>query len=635
METALVVCPHPEGLDVLKRIRSTRRLVVATDDPRVERCARSADGIADVTTLDRGESFWLVASDVKAIIERLEEWLASLDPSMPVEAVTWAGTIEGGLLGQRVQTGLLAIRSYQDLFRTLDVREVHAIADPDDDWDSEVLAAVARAQAIPLSLYKRSALRTAIRAFSRSVRPFGQAVYVAARELTLGFPRVRANDVQALVDGAVVFQLCSSARKHVDNVKYLMAALVDRGQRAVALCWTASDRFGSPSAAQHLSREGLDAVALERLGSLRRLAAIGWRVVNMAIRGHRRRGDLNAIVYRGVPLGPVIGESLRHFFVAVLPARLRYAAALGASLAGARPKAIKPWGGADLYEGRLALRLTAAAGARYVNYWVGSGMPGWPYLATDRPPDLFLAKSAAESDIVKHAYQIGDSRIAVVGQPRWTDATAFESHHSRTESRRRFNAPLDGAFYVGVDLGGTARGYRSRREQVDQLVAVLEAARSAPSMIVLLKPHPGHSFDHLMPYVKEAQARQVVVLPKASAVDHFLNAIDVVVTKYSTLLLEAALWKRCGIAALFDGEERFRVFGDLAAVAPSPADLRELLARIARDADFRRCWIAARLKAQAAELPRYYTQAPGEAAAVAAEAVIRHIDLATRAAARG
>jgi hypothetical protein len=631
METCLIVCWDPTGIAALHRCRSTRPFVVASDDPRVQESARRMPGVAQVTYIERDESFWTVASDVKAVIARVDEWLGSLDRSLPQEMLAWAGSVEGGLTGQRVQDALLLIRSYQHLFRSFDVREVQAIVDPRAAWEADVLQVCARAMSLPVARHNTGILGAWKTRAWRFLMPLAKAAYLLMREVMLGAARSAGQRADAGLDAAIVFQVCSSLQKHVDNAKYLMVALVSRGERAVGLCWGAGDWSGGPSGVDQLRAAGLSAVGLERFVSARDVLGSLWRAAVTFARGRRRRRLLDSLEYEGVPLAPLLAESIRHFMIAVLPARLRYARAFEACLGRARPAAIKPWGGGDSFEGKLALRLThAASGSMYIHYWVGAGMPGWPYTDPAYSPEVFLAKSASEAPLAKAEYGLDDPQVHVVGQARWAHLSGFDTLHAVVASRRHLALPPDGTLYVGLDTGAAVRGFQSRREQVDQLVTVLNAAREAPGMVVAIKAHPGHAIDHLLPFIESHKSKNIVVLPRAASVEHFLNAVDVVVTKYSTLILEAALLGRCPIAAILDGETRFTPFGELPAVVTSSGELHTLLTGLASDRDALDLWTTAERLRHTALLPYFYHQASTPAPDLAAEAIIQHLELRGR-----
>ena len=95
MEICLIICRNPSGLSTFKRFKSERPVIVASDDPRVQETARMMPGVVDVTYIEKGESFWTVATDVKIILGRIDEWLSSLNPSLPKEVLAWGTNVEG------------------------------------------------------------------------------------------------------------------------------------------------------------------------------------------------------------------------------------------------------------------------------------------------------------------------------------------------------------------------------------------------------------------------------------------------------------------------------------------------------------------------------------------------------------
>jgi hypothetical protein len=177
---------------------------------------------------------------------------------------------------------------------------------------------------------------------------------------------------------------------------------------------------------------------------------------------------------------------------------------------------------------------------------------------------------------------------------------------------------------VGFDPNCALRGYQSAREQAELTECLLAAARQAPSIVLVVKPHPAYPIDHLSSLFAAAPTN-VIVLPRQSPLSHFLNAMDLMVSKYSTLLLEAALMRRIAMPVILDGDMRFRVFGDLAPVITEPSILTGLLVRLASEPMFRTTWMTENLHRQESHLQRNYLPQPGpNPAARAAAAILAH-----------
>ena len=79
---------------------------------------------------------------------------------------------------------------------------------------------------------------------------------------------------------------------------------------------------------------------------------------------------------------------------------------------------------------------------------------------------------------------------------------------------------------------------------------------------------------------------------------HALNAADLLITKFSTIALEAMLFKRPVVSILLDGEERFRIYGDAVERANSLEALNEILTMMVSDASRRAAWVENQMKNQ-------------------------------------
>jgi CDP-glycerol glycerophosphotransferase (TagB/SpsB family) len=295
---------------------------------------------------------------------------------------------------------------------------------------------------------------------------------------------------------------------------------------------------------------------------------------------------------------------------------------LAAVLPHVHPIALKLSGGPESFEGKTALRLLACRADTLVfHYWVGTA-PEWPYADGQNKIDLFLAKGPNETRHAAHDYALIPSRIVITGQGRFSPPTSTGAAPTQAESRRYLGLPTDGQRYIGFDPNGALRGYYSVREQTEMTVALLCIARRHPRFIVVVKPHPSYPIDHLTPLLAEAALANVYVMPRRSPVNHFLNAVELVVTKFSTLMLEAALADRVAVSALFDGEDRFKIYGDLPKIVRSPCELESLLDRLS-DERFFEFWHNEQLERQKALLPGFYYQTDRPSVELAADAVVR------------
>jgi hypothetical protein len=587
-------------------------------------------GVQKVLFLEKTESFYTVAADVVLLQAEIEEWMSAfLQPGAGIysETVAWGKNVEGGLLTQRLQDALLLIRFDQQLLDESKADELHVIAEPESVWDDRVIAQVALSRGCPVFIHRAGAVRVWVSDCLARLRPWAVGTYFLLNVLRLGGGRLFKR-APADCEGRIIFQLSSSWRKHVENVAPLMKALRARGEEPLAVCWVASERFYRKSAAVQLTLEGLNAVQLERWVRLRDIAASIAQSAGIALRvrhSSRSGSKWSNLRAYGVPLAPLLQESLSHLLIAELPQRIRIQRALAACFENARPRAFKPWAGPESFDGQAALRILRATGRPFVfHYWLGASLE-WPYADTRHSPDLFLAVGPYEARHAQNDYVLTGQQIVIVGQARYTGYSEFAASHSPSESRRKLGLALNGRRYIGFDPNCAIRGYQSAREQFDMATALLEAARRVPGLVIVVKPHPSYPIDHLRPLFDAAALPNVAILSRSAPLMHFLNSIDVIVTKYSTLILEAALMDRVSIAALFNSDPRFRVYGNMPEFVNSPAELTALAERIgADDAAFRE-WRGSRAARQAALLPDFYMKTQQQPSMLAADAILAHI----------
>jgi hypothetical protein len=79
---------------------------------------------------------------------------------------------------------------------------------------------------------------------------------------------------------------------------------------------------------------------------------------------------------------------------------------------------------------------------------------------------------------------------------------------------------------------------------------------------------------------------------------HALNAADLLITKLSTIALEAMLFKRPVVSILLDGGGRFRIYGDAVECADSVEAFHEILSLMVGYAGRRAAWVQNQLKNQ-------------------------------------
>ena len=619
MSHTLVICRSLAGIPRLKLLRLDTPWVVASDDPRVHEVTARLPGVVEVCFLEELAAFYTVSDDVKRIVGRIDAWLSATAGAigLPAGTLHWGCTVEGGLTSQRVQDALLLINTYLALLERIHPTQVILISEPEARWEDLVLVATSRQRAVPLQRIAGPRWLEGKSRLAEYLRPLAMRAYHLVHLWRWGGGWRKHAPAPSNVHDAIVFFLLSSAHKHVENIRPLMGSLQQAGSRVMAICWGAADLIGCQHPADQLGRDGLAAIKLEHWTTRGDVAAS----FNLA-RQARHHADRNLsqldLQYCEIDVRPLLAESFRHFFLCQVPYRIRFQRALLAALAGSTPCAVKPWGAPEGFEYQAISQFWGGRRPPAAfQYWLGIGLP-WPYADPRQKLDFFLAKDRREAEQVSRDYELPLTSVEIVGQARFAEHRSFAASISPAASRAAMAVPPDRTLYVGFDPNCALRGYQSAREQSAITKALLDAVRQAPGLFIVVKPHPAYPIDHLMPQLAASLPANVTVLRRNSSLLEFLNGIDVFVSKYSILLLEAALLDKVSIATIFDGEDRFRVFGSMVETVTSGPALTALLAGLANDPDRLEQWRKHRLTQQAEILAANYPMLSGNTTAARA-----------------
>ena len=406
-------------------------------------------------------------------------------------------------------------------------------------------------------------------------------------------------------------------RQHIGNIVPLMKALKKRGYSPVALHWRAS------KARETIQQEGLGAAELETFCPGAALWSAPFRVWRTWRQASRRRheffghGDLH---YGDIPLGPLLWPSMQAFFWEEMAQRYRLQQAAKQYFAGHTPKAMRVWGGGVLPEGAIVLKSLKDNQKPLNFFWIMNYFDD-PYMLNYAAIDLFLASGDSQK---KYLEKVGvpARRIVSVGLSRYDHLADFQKDYSPFQSRAYLNIPQDFQNYILFDSNYPLRGYLTIQELSLVTNALLNFAREHPSVALMIKPHPAHRHDWLEDFIDYFSLPNVYLIDKNMLPFHALNAADLLITKFSTIALEAMLFKRPVVSILLDGGERFRIYGDAVECANSVEALHEILTMMVGDASRRaNPWVKNQLENQAKFLKYYFGNSIAESAQIGAEAL--------------
>jgi hypothetical protein len=611
----LIVCRDGSSIPLIAGLQRPDGLqcVIASDDPAVHAAGRRLPFVSDVCWLEGMGTIFATAAPVEQLRGIVNRWLEALPQGIervPSDLVAWLPHVEGGDTVQRLQDAVVLIDSYLELISRYDVARI-VVLSGGRCWEDDVLRAVATSRRIPVETVA-NCRSSSIASGVRMLKAFGRPAY-RLMEAMRGLRRVKAAAADLPAEPGlaqpIVFQLAHCSDKHIENVAPLMIELERLGHPTVALTCLAPDT-GRRARAYGLRVQEVAAF-------LPRWALVFGLVdaVRVLVRACRRAShfrEFSSLSYRHVPLGGVLWPIVLDYLSTELVARHVMAAGLKAYFSVHRPVAMKLWGEISLYEGYLAWKLSANR-PFWFDYWIGVNIDS-PYWSPDVPIDLFFAAGPFHVEFMKRI-GIAADRIASVGSLRYAAMPAFADSHTPADSRRHLGVPEGYDWHVLWDRNSMIRGFMSNQEQLRVAAALLQVV--GPSCALIVKPHPSSS-PGLVETLLPDRRGHVFTAAAAELPYHAINAADIVVTKISSIGVEAMLMGKPVVLVSLDGEPKWReVFGADEGQVTSEAELVALLTRLRDDRSYRAAWTAERLARQRGFLSRYFDRRSDPTAAAA------------------
>lgn len=567
--------------------------IVACDNPKGRDQAAGLEWVDKVVFTENKESIYTVAPTVKEHLDSIGEWLREQsDDRISSDLLFWQRHPEGRRTAVRLQDAFILVDSYQELLNDCRVNQLVIRRRASSRWEDRLLLSVASACDVNVTTVEGLKFRIAARG---DLVPASEFIGGAPDPLWL--PRSVINSlltgklffdvVTAYLKGAtgttgtgserdptVVLQLFSSAEKHIENVMPLLGAFNGSDYRAVALTWRAGDAARSVLERGHAVIELESYLSLEIIQDVATAIQFAWFARSEA-ESFRRNPNLQ---YKGVALGAHLWPQMREFLWYHLLRRVVFVRLFEEFAATTDMAALKLSSGGNSDMGQLSAEIAADHGDPLTFHYNLGAMLDWPYF--EERCDLYLASGEIEA---KRLEQMGvpPDRIATTGHGRYDSLSGFMQEHSVMSSRSRLGLHSDSSIYIFYAPNGIVRGMHSMAEQSRVLNCLAAFAESHPKATVFAKAHPNSDETMFRRWAANADCDNVAFIGDELLPYHCLNAADVVVTKFSTVGVEAMLFDCHVVSVALDGENRFQsVFGDAAERVQTIDQLQSSLKRL-------------------------------------------------------
>ena len=224
--------------------------------------------------------------------------------------------------------------------------------------------------------------------------------------------------------------------------------------------------------------------------------------------------------------------------------------------------ALKLWGGVGLYEGIVT--------AKYIkenypciytfDFHIGINLIAFPYKPKNTSNYDFVFVDSEYEKISYLDNMPKDKIILFENFKQNSIISDFMLKYSRFESLSVMKINKSYKHYVLIDIQAYVPGLSDLQEIIDFVYLAKTLASAYNEFYFLIKPHP--AFKHKSFLEEHVQdIKNIQIFTKTDPILHLLNVADIVITKFSTIGLEAILFEKIVISMIYN-DKRWKNFGE-------------------------------------------------------------------------
>lgn len=221
------------------------------------------------------------------------------------------------------------------------------------------------------------------------------------------------------------------------------------------------------------------------------------------------------------------------FFVTELPERIRIYYTFKA-VPLLRPKWVRPWCPESFLGRESVLNLPDASFFYFsAGIFARVDLVPLPYIGSSL--HKFFPYSKQECENMSSTYQLQPQQLSIIPRLNSTAITPSKSFGSFSSILYKWSQKLT----IGLDPGGNLLPFCSEDTQLALLLPLLILAKENSHVTLLIKPHPSWSISHLKPVINSFPCHNIKLLDKNANLHDFLSSLDLLISHFSTLLLDA------------------------------------------------------------------------------------------------
>lgn len=622
----LLVCTDISDFDKINELNLSNysKVILASDDLRVHKKCKNLNIIDEVIFLQKPFSFTKVADSVVEMIDRVNIYfdnVVELD-IFSKKDLFWTYHVEGGH-GQIIQDTLIAIECFNLIFDEHEITEIATISN-NNTLQIKILKKVALEKGYKINFYNQKYFidRKKIKNFMRPIYYFLKSLKnkITSKKFTLSNK-----------SHVVLFQVCGSTKNNIRHSLLAQNELLKSGFTSLNIIW------GNTKEVKKLNDEGHSAIAIEYYLKYSDIFYSLYKGLLIFIKVKLLRNSFyktTSFNYKGIDIRDILFANIFEFIYTNGPEnyRFRIAAQRFVSEYSKAINAVMYCAAKFLHQGTI---LSEIMDDKYLKfeYNIGLGILS-PYIKHNSKKNYnFLSNkfirfvpNEIEKEYLIENMNLSERSIFKFGPGRFNSHFENLKFFTKKHSMKEIGIKNNYEIYVLIPFSSPITGYISAEEVIFTLDILVEFAKSHPNIAFIFKPNYSINISYFSK-IFQNKTDNVFFVDQKALPDHALNIADVIITKFSTMGMEAMIYDTQVVSILLDDEKNFKVYGDAAEYIYKKKQLNHFLeTKLSSKENFFH-WKNSFNEKRKIFVQKYYLKLEKSSAKIIAETVTKHIHI--------
>lgn len=600
----LLVCLNFEDIDKIAKLNLSNynNIILASDDFKVYEKSRYITPINKFSFLQKPISFTKVTENVKEMIDKVNlyfNYVAKLGFYNDKD-LFWTYHLEGGD-NQILQDIVLTIDSISSIIDEHKITDAMIIGSK-NTLQTKVIIKLSHTKGFKLLFYKNKNFID-----KNKIKDFLRPNYYLYKSL---FNRISSKKINIKKKSIILFQLCGSTPKNIQNVLFIQSSLSKNGFTPINIIW------GNPKEANNINNKDYNAISLEYYLKFSDILISLYKWLLTICKSKKLKNLFNqkiSLVYKDIDLNDIIFDKINLYLRTGGPENYRYRAASQRFAAEYKDHivAIKYCAAKFLTQGTILsqvlednyLKFDYDLGLRILNqYNKFTSLKHHDFLSNNF---IRFTPNEIEKKYMIEDMSISEKNIFIMGAGRFKSHFENLNYFTKENSKREIGIYKEYEIYILLDISPTLLGYYSSEELYFTLNTLTLFAKKNKNIALMIKPN--YSFDlSIFSNFFDNNTDNIYLIKRISLPDHALNLADLFITKYSTMGMECMIYDTQVVSILFDKDKSFKVYGDAAKYIYKKEDLDSFLEKRLTSKDNFIQWKNSYTKKRSMFMKKYY-----------------------------